>query len=179
MIASVVATWESDEDLRATGGTDVLQWMAEARERFQAKYRRRREQGQALDDDEGPIANSSVLDRDLTEDLDIEDEDDVPFAFDDLPDLEPSDPEAMDSSSIDPHVFGDVTADELSRADSRAVRELQSAGLPPVSYADDDRARRRQRRATQLMLDDVNYTRTLSNKYDRRINSLFVPSLLS
>ena len=174
-----VATWESDEDLRATGGADVLQWMAEARERFQAKYRRRREQGQALDDDESPIANSSVLDRDLTEDLDIEDEDDVPFAFDDLPDFEPSDPEAMDSPSIDPHVFGDVAADELGRADSRAVRELQSAGLPPVSYANDDRARRRQRRATQLMLDDVNYTRTLSNKYGQRINSLFIPSLLS
>ena len=56
------ATWESHEDLETSAGATVIQWMADARERFRMKHSRRQDADET--DDTDPVVNSSILNRD-------------------------------------------------------------------------------------------------------------------
>ena len=100
------ATWESHEDLEATAGATVLQWMADARERFQTKYRNRRTAGESEEED--PVVDSSVLARDESDEdeEDVTDAPEFPPSFDDFPDDD-----------------GPET-DDLRQSESREVRGL-------------------------------------------------------
>ena len=129
------ATWESHEDLESTAGDDVKKWMADARERFAEKYRRRRQAGEPEEED--PVVDSSVLARELDDEEDIADAPEPSPSFDDFPaDDEPE-------------------ADDLRQSTSREVRGLATECNTEPPSCRDDRTRRRLQRAAQLTLSEI------------------------
>ena len=170
------ATWESHEDLEATAGIEVLKWMAQARERFQAKFRRK---GGNADSTDYPLQNSSLLDRSgpaasgesSSEESDEEAPPLDPFETDNAA-------ESAATANVDASSLGDVPAEAIRQAPARDVRALHEE-RPPVTFQADERTQRRLRRATQLALTQDNCFRTLRGEVGRQIDALFVPSLLT
>ena len=125
------ATWESEEDLEATAGDEVLEWMNEARKRFREKCRRRRTDDKP-EDGQGPVLDSSIRDRD---EADLEDEDQ------EKTDLEDEDQEG---DMLDPFEW---------QAPDVAVRGLDIDCQTEPPHRHDDRQMRRIRRASQLSVE--------------------------
>ena len=173
------ATWESHEDLEASAGETVLEWMSAARERFQAKFRRRRELGEASD--YNPV-DSSVRDRDSDEDDEIPPfEEWEPHAAGIEPEMPvdlPEEPEA--APAVDTSTLGEVPTTELRTSNNREQRGLAIEVDTLPDYTTNDRMRRRLQRSQRInTLTEVNLDRTIVSPLYRRIAALFVPSLLT
>ena len=144
--------------------------MADARERFQAKYRRPKQAGEPEGED--PVVNSSVLPRDGNDPERTESDrasDEIPNFFDDLPDTQAEPPSQTQT---------ELPAD-LRQSTSREVRGLATECQTEPLDSDDDRMHRRMRRASQYSLGMANDERVLGALRMQRNASLCTMSLFS
>ena len=164
------ATWESEEDLEASAGETVRKWMADARERFQAKYRRRKQAGEPEGED--PVVNSSVLPRDD----DGSDRSESDRASDEV--LNPFDDPLDAQAELPPQTQSEPPVD-LQQSTSREVRGLATECQTEPLHSNDDRMHRRMRRASQNSLGMANDERVLGTLRMQRKASLCTMSLFS
>ena len=134
--------------------------MKEARKRFQTKYQRRRN-AKSLEEDPGPVLNSSIQNRDgVDSDEDLDNEPLDPFEWQ-APDAE----------------VGEVL--EPTTSDSREVKGLVIDCQTEPPQLNDERQARRARRAAQLSVEAVScYKNEKESSIRRNAIRLLTQSLL-
>ena len=152
LVVPGTVVWEFHDDLEAYAGPQVLQWMEDARKRYQAKFHRKGNQAPPPDFDD-PCPDSSVLGGTASGEEDS--------AEAELP--------------LDPFDLPDTVSDEIASVipSSRISKELEINCETEPTSSNDARSERRRRREKQLMIESSSSLLSSLKQSTRAVSSLF------